>query len=91
MPLVMSCKDGTADVVLANGDRHCEPLRETSPPELSPPIEDGGPLNEEPLEDEENDEDEDEDELRFLQELRERRGMALQVVVEVYTEVHDTT
>ena len=89
MPLVMSCKDGTADGVLANDDRHCEPLREGSPSELSPPIEDGDPLNEEPLEDEED--DEDEDDVRFLQELRERRGMALQVVVEVYTEVHDTT
>lgn len=85
----MSCNGGKFDVALADNDKHSEPLHGTGTLGLSANIEDDGTLNGESLED--DDDDEDEEDEKFLQELRERREMAFQVVVEVYTEVHDTT
>ena len=74
---------------LANGERHSEPAHERGPSVQSTVIEGGNSDNGEVSEDDED--EEDEEDARFLQELRERREVTLQVVVEVYTEVHNTT
>lgn len=89
----MSCNGETTNVVLPDGGSHSGALHETGTitSELSAVV-GNEPVNGEPLEEDED--GEDGEDARFFQELRERRNldsMALQVVVEVCTEVHDTT